>query len=98
MNTILIKPHYCSKGEHSELKNYLENESWDFKEINNNFDNAQQLKSSIGDLIDELENLINKMPQKGLKSNSCQRTALKNSLNTFSQCVNGIEESDLAED
>lgn len=35
MNKIIIDPHYCSREEYQELKDYLNNESWDWKTIEN---------------------------------------------------------------
>ena len=32
MNKIIIDPHYCSKEEYEELINYLNDNSWDWKE------------------------------------------------------------------
>jgi len=32
MNKIIIDPHYCSREEYEELKKYLKNNCWDFRE------------------------------------------------------------------
>jgi len=33
MKKIIIDPHYCSREEMQELKNYLDDQSWDYKEV-----------------------------------------------------------------
>ena len=33
MNKILIDPHYCSKEEYQELKDYVTEKFWDWQEI-----------------------------------------------------------------
>jgi len=36
MNKIIIDPHYCTREEYQELKEYLEKNCWDYKEITDN--------------------------------------------------------------
>ena len=55
-------------------------------------------KDSAEKLIDDFENLIHQMPQKGNKSCDCQRTFLQQRLNELSYAVNGTEQVDLEED
>ena len=38
-NKIIIDPHYCSKEEYQELKDYLTDNSWDWKDISKENDN-----------------------------------------------------------
>lgn len=33
MNKIIINPHYCSEEEYVDLKDYLNDNHWDWKEI-----------------------------------------------------------------
>ena len=33
INTIIILPHYCSKEEYQELKDYLTEKCWNWQEI-----------------------------------------------------------------
>lgn len=33
MNKIIIDPHYCSREEYQELKDYLEEKCWDWQEV-----------------------------------------------------------------
>ena len=38
MNKIIIKPHYCSREEYQELKDYLTDKCWDWQEISEGYD------------------------------------------------------------
>jgi len=33
MNKIIINPHFCSREEYLDLKQYLVSKSWDFREV-----------------------------------------------------------------
>lgn len=33
MNKIIIDPHYCTREEYESLKNYLDDQKWDWKEV-----------------------------------------------------------------
>lgn len=33
MNNIIINPHYCSREEYQELKDYLTEKCWDWQEV-----------------------------------------------------------------
>lgn len=44
--------------------------------------------------INKLNELIEKMPEKGLKSTESQKVYLQNALNSFEYAVNGVEEED----
>ena len=47
--------------------------------------------------LDALEELFNKLPEKGLTSEECQRVNLVNSLLHLGYAVNGTEQEDLDE-
>ena len=45
--------------------------------------NKEEFKNKVELLINDINNLIEKMPKKGLKEYECQRVCLENSLNKF---------------
>jgi len=54
-----------------------------------------KFKEDAEKLIDQLEDLIQQLPQKGDTSDTCQRVTLQQALNEFSYTVNGTEQEDL---
>ena len=55
---------------------------------------AETFKKRTEALISKLEDLIEKMPEKGNSMNDSQKVCLRQALNEFSYTVNGVEESD----
>lgn len=51
-------------------------------------------KEKIDPLLSEVEDLIHQLPQKGDKSEDCQRIQLQYELNQLQMAVNGTEEID----
>ena len=49
-------------------------------------------------LIDEFQQLVEELPQKGDTSNECQRLTLQLRLNQLESAVNGTEDSDMNPD
>ena len=47
MNKIVIDPHYCSKEEYQELKNYLTEKTWDWQEVSSGEKEEEDEKKSI---------------------------------------------------
>jgi hypothetical protein len=54
-----------------------------------------EFKNKAENLMKQFQELINEMPQKGLKTTDCQRMKLQQSLNELSYSVNGTEEDDM---
>ena len=57
-----------------------------------------EFKEKAEDLVEQLENLIQEMPQKGNTSEECQRITLQIAINEVSYAISGTEESDFIED
>ena len=55
----------------------------------------KEFKSKAEDLLGQLENLVQTMPQKGNKSTDCQRVYLQQQINEVYYAINGTEQSDL---
>jgi len=54
----------------------------------------RQFKLRSEGVLDEMQNLINLVSQKGNKSEECQHMALQLALNNFEQTVNGTTDKD----
>ncbi|HUU87711.1 MAG TPA: hypothetical protein VMX17_08170 [Candidatus Glassbacteria bacterium] len=59
---------------------------------------SETFKRRAEDLIEKIEALINKMPDKGNSSSESQKICLQIAINDFSHNVNGVEPSDFEED
>jgi len=59
---------------------------------------AIAFKKKADDLIEKIETLINKMPDKGNSSSESQKICLQIAINEFSHNVNGVEPSDFEEE
>lgn len=57
-----------------------------------------EFKEKTENLLGELEELIQQLPQKGNTCSECQRTCLQQAVNEVYYAVNGTEEEDLIED
>lgn len=57
-----------------------------------------EFKEQAENLLGQLEELIQQLPQKGNTCNECQRTCLQQAVNEVYYAVNGTEEEDLIED
>jgi len=55
---------------------------------------SEVFKKRADALISKIEDLINKMPDKGLKSEDSQKVCLQQAIDDFSYTVNGVEPSD----
>lgn len=55
----------------------------------------QSFKERVLHHLEKIQDLINKMPQKGNTSSECQRVNLQILLNDFEAGVNGTEQKDL---
>jgi len=95
MNKIIINPHHCSKEEYAELKEYLNNKAWDYKEIKTDKDKVGEFKNTLHGIIGLFEDLVHLMPQKGDISEDCQRTGILYAVSQLSATVNGIEPEDM---
>lgn len=60
--------------------------------------NAIIFKEQVERYIDEISELISKMPYKGDSECESQKICLMNQLNQFSHVVNGVEDSDFVDD
>jgi len=98
MKKIIINPHNCSRKEYKTLITYLNNDCWDFYQLNNNTKKLKKLKAAFLGIIDLAEDIIHQMPHKGDKCSDSQRICLQQAINEFSYTVNGIEKSDLKND
>ena len=64
MNKIIINPHYCSKEEYQELKNYLTHKTWDWQEISSGKKDiqkgriSQHMKKAIEQINEKLKGKI----------------------------------------
>ena len=58
MNKIVINPHDCSREEFAELKEYLEENSWDTKEVDQNEEQVVIIKPDEATAILSLINYV----------------------------------------
>jgi hypothetical protein len=58
-------------------------------------DELEQLKEELSDHVQEITNLIETMPSKGLTSEECQKALLMNRIKSLDAAITGIEEDDL---
>ena len=52
-------------------------------------------QSEAEDHVYRLRKLFEKLPQKGLKEEDCQRVCLLNALSSLERCINGTKQSDM---
>ena len=97
MNKIILDIENCSIEEYRDVLLCLDKSSIGFTKLTTNGTNLSELKNCFDNIIELAEELIHKLPEKGLKCSDCQRMCLQNSILEFSYLVNGIEESDLLE-
>lgn len=57
----------------------------------------KDFKYKMENLIDEMEDVVNQMPDTGLKSDTSQKVALKNAIFEVMMLINGTTEYDLVE-
>ena len=58
---------------------------------------SNEFKAKAMDLIEDLETLVDKMPDKGLKCSDSQKVCLTIVINDLERTVNGVEDEDMEE-
>ena len=95
MDTIIINTHNCSEEEFEQLREYLDEQHWDYSQVGTR-NNLDLVKYSFATAIDLLRSLLEKnVPQKGDKSEDCQKLCIQNALSELEATVTGLEKEDL---
>ena len=58
---------------------------------------SKEFKAKAMDLIEDLETLVDKMPDKGLKCSDSQKVCLTIVIQTLERTINGVEDEDFEE-
>lgn len=69
MKKIIINLHHCSPGEYQKLISYLVENSWDYKELEN--DPAEKIEP-IDPVRADIEKLVNNLAQAAEKNGACR--------------------------